>query len=388
MKKMTKSLFCTAFITTMLISSSNIFSQESFTIDGDESLIDFIGENSALYMTVQDFTLKNISPEVAEAQVHMLSSCISTIKGTAMWDNVGYSTTENFFNTIKCEGSIIDRNCDKLANPNGFENYTIINGDFILENCPNMPTGYGDGWEQHAFTKITKVEGDFRLINVGRIGDASIKVLKEVGGDFEISQCDNMFWDFKGGLSLETVGGDFIINNNAAFENLKGLEGIRKIGGDISIVDNNSTLGAYTPDWEDGTFSNAKGFCLLATWKQNNVFSTDAKVTLRKKGDEQYIDIDKLVPCGDEHDDDYYLGISSTTADQALVITTINGCISISAPWESYNIEIYDMSGCQVYKTIAFERNYICNEINLQPGAYAVRVGGNKVSIGRLIIVK
>lgn len=56
MKKMTKSLFCTAFITTMLISSSNIFSQESFTIDGDESLIDFIGENSALYMTVQDFT--------------------------------------------------------------------------------------------------------------------------------------------------------------------------------------------------------------------------------------------------------------------------------------------------------------------------------------------
>ena len=94
---MTKSLFCTAFITTMLISSSNIFSQESFTIDGDESLIDFIGENSALYMTVQDFTLKNISPEVAEAQVHMLSSCISTIKGTAMWENVGYSTTENFF---------------------------------------------------------------------------------------------------------------------------------------------------------------------------------------------------------------------------------------------------------------------------------------------------
>ena len=72
MKKMTKSLFCTAFITTMLISSSNIFSQESFTIDGDESLIDFIGENSALYMTVQDFTLKNISPEVAEAQVHLL----------------------------------------------------------------------------------------------------------------------------------------------------------------------------------------------------------------------------------------------------------------------------------------------------------------------------
>ena len=86
MKKMTKCLFSTAFITTMLLSSSNTFSQESFTIDGDESLIDFIGENSALYMTVQDFTLKNISPEVAEAQVHMLSSCISTIKGTAMWD--------------------------------------------------------------------------------------------------------------------------------------------------------------------------------------------------------------------------------------------------------------------------------------------------------------
>ena len=57
MKKTTKSLFSTTLITIMFLSSSNTFSQESFTIDGDESLIDFIGENSALYMTVQDFTL-------------------------------------------------------------------------------------------------------------------------------------------------------------------------------------------------------------------------------------------------------------------------------------------------------------------------------------------
>ena len=357
----------------------------SYYIDGDEELDAFLTEKTYGYEIVNNLTLKNIS----NRNLDQVQYCVSIIKGTTLWDNISsVQTTENFFNKILCQGSIIIKNCLNLTNPNGFKSYTTINGDFILENCPNLVTGFGEGWENDAFTHITKVSGNFRLINVGRISGLSIKVLKEVGGDFEISGCNTMFWDFKAGISLETVSGDFIINNNAVFENLKGLEGIRKIGGDISIVDNNSTLGAYTPDWEDGTFSNAKGFCLLATWKQNNVFSTDAKVTLRKKGDEQYIDIDKLVPCGDEHDDDYYLGISSTTADQALVITTINGCISISAPWESYNIEIYDMSGCQVYKTIAFERNYICNEINLQLGAYAVRVGGNKVSIGRLIIVK
>ena len=388
MKKMTQNLFGVTLLTVMLGFSSNVFSQENVIIDGDQALKDYIAANPDAHKTVQDFTLKNISPEVSQSYVHLLSGCVSTINGTAMWDKVQYSTTENFFNTIACKGSIIVQNCDSVSNPNGFSGYTVINGDFILKNCPKLITGFGEGWEKDAFTHITKVTGDFRLINIGRISGLSIGALKEVGGDFEISGCNTMFWDFKAGIKLETIGGDFILNNNAVFENLMGIENIKSIGGNISIVDNAGVLGAYSPDWENGTFSNAKGFCLLATWKQNNVFSPTAKVTLKQNGNDKYVDVNKLVPCGETHDDDYYLGISSAKADQELVITLVNGNITISAPWEMYKVEVYDMSGSLVYKTVATEKIYVCNDLNLQPGAYAVRVGGANVSVGRLIIVK
>ena len=388
MKKMTRNLFGTTLFIIMLGSPSNVFSQESFVIDGDNELKAFKATYAEKHMTVQDFTLKNISQEVADAELHNINSCVSTVKGTAMWDNVGYTTTENFFNNINCAGSIVVKNCNNLGNPNGFKDYTVINGDFIIENCPNMPTGFGDGWENAAFCFITKVTGDFRLINVGRISHNSIKSLKEVGGDFEISGCNTMFWDFRSGIPLETVGGDFILNNNAVFENLKGLEGIKSIGGNISIVDNATILGAYTPNWEDGSFSIAKGFCLLATWKQNNVFPANAKVTLRQGGNDRYVNIDKLVPCGEDHDDDYYLGISETKADQELSVSVNNGNITISTSWDSYAIEIYDMSGSLVYKTTATEKIFVCSNLKLQPGTYAVRVGGSNVSIGRLVIIK
>ncbi|BCI63795.1 T9SS type A sorting domain-containing protein [Coprobacter secundus] len=275
MKKMTRNLFSTTLFVVMLGSSSNVFSQESFVIDGDDELKTFKATYAERHMTVQDFTLKNISKDVATSEIHNINGCVSTIKGTVTWENVGYTTTENFFNNINCEGSIIIRNCPEVNNPNGFQDYTTINGDFIIENCPSMRTGHG-GWQDAAIHNLTKITGDFKLINIGGVSGTGLRNLKEVGGDFEISGLAQEFWDLRG-MPLESIGGSLTLTNNALFENLVGFENLTSIGGDVTIFDN-PKLPNNSGTWDNS--STFFGYDLVAKLIATNVIKTTASFKL------------------------------------------------------------------------------------------------------------
>ena len=125
------------------------------------------------------------------------------------------------------------------------------------------------------------------------------------------------------------------------------------------------------------------GLCLVKDWKKRGIVNSGATIELMRG--ENVINVDELPDCGDGW-------ITAQEIEKAeanvIVYQTSDKAIFISTPWDNYNVAIYDISGSLVYQITATENIQICHNLNLQPGAYAVRVGGANVSIGRLIVIK
>ncbi len=257
---------------------------KSYEINGLSELEAFVSAVPVEKETVVDLTISG--SDITNDMMSRVQNRVAAITGTVTWDGVGVETTENFFNVIDCQGSIILRNCLNLGNPNGFVGYTEIKGDFIIENCPNLATPGAAGWGDVAWSSLEHVGGTVRLQGVmTQLGGPTFKRLQTVGGNFEIIECSDAFWDFKN-MPLASVGGSIIIMNNPNFENLVGLDQLTFIGGDVMIVDNPKV--PITSDW-------AVGYCLLRDYLTRGILSPEATITIGTT--ENPIDIATVPSC-------------------------------------------------------------------------------------------
>lgn len=259
---------------------------QNYVLNGKSMVEAFINGAAAEKETVNDLTISGA--DVTDDLLSRIQNRVGTIQGTVTWDGVAATTTVNFFEKIECRGGIVIRNCENLGNPNGFEGYTEIQGDFIIENCPNLATPGSPGWAEHGWYFLEHVGGTFRLMGVKQQmgADNTFHSLKSVGGNFEIVECSDAFWNFTG-MPLTSIGGSLIVTGNKNLESLEGLEKLTRIGGDVMIFDNPKAP-RQSSSWQ-------VGMCIFKHYKDTGVIAPQATITLGTT--EQSIDVDELTPC-------------------------------------------------------------------------------------------
>jgi hypothetical protein len=241
--------------------------------------------------TLNDLTLKGI--DITDDVLKTLATKFKVIKGTVTLEKTSVTTTEGFFDVIKCLGGIVFK--DNLSNggvlnAQGFKAYTNIGGDLIIDNTPGLAH-----WGQNTcFAQVVTVTGDVRLIK-SQMASNAFTSLTTVGGDFEIRDCNaNAWWNMSEGV-LKTIGGDFIYVGNDHINGLSGLQSITHIGGNVTIgrlgTDNNS-IGVVP----DQSLPGRPGWCLIKSWIQDGIVSPTATITLTSvTGDP--VDLTNIIAC-------------------------------------------------------------------------------------------
>lgn len=258
----------------------------SLEFNGETELVAFVQSNPGFKETVIDLTIRG--NDITQESLSRLSARIEAVSGDLLWEGFGDGvvTTEGFFDAIECRGSITLRNCSAVSNPNGFEPYERIGGDFIIENCPSLITAAGPGWNDHAWSFIKTVEGSVRLIGMRtQMGGAMFARLETVGGDFELTDTEGSFWDLNG-MDIKTIGGDLIIRNHGAFENFIGLDKLEYIGGGVTVLDNPNI--PHQADWR-------LGYCFIRYLRDTGVIQPYATITIGMS--DGLVDIESLTPC-------------------------------------------------------------------------------------------
>lgn len=245
--------------------------------------------------------LKITGMDITDAVIGTIKTKLKAVKGTVTVEGTAITTTETFFNSVACLGSIVLRNNAELVNPQGFKDYKHINGDLIIENCPKLaywgfPTGAA------SFSGVTRIEGSLRINPAAAMGDggAGFTSLSYVGGDFEISgdKTKGDMWNmdtwYQVGGGIKHIGGNLIYRNHYKVNGLGGLQAIEYIGGDVYILDNGGPDGLVPLTTTGGQI----GFCIVKEWVNSGVLKkADPVIQLRAKAGDPFIDISNLATC-------------------------------------------------------------------------------------------
>lgn len=243
--------------------------------------------------------------DVDDAVLASLASKISAVRGTLTFDGIGSENTDGWINTnqfissVDCQGSIIFRNISNTINPNGFTGYTKINGDFIIDNCPNFAIA---DWV-HDLENISEVVGDFVINSGKKLAGSVFNGLRKVGGNFELSNITEV-WSLKNGMQIEQIGGDLVIKDNPALWSLHGFEKLIHIGGDVVITGNNPKMPEESRN-VDG--DDCIGLCLIKDLLNMGVISADATITLTTGEDDHTVDIETLQSCNPDRTSQSYV---------------------------------------------------------------------------------
>lgn len=232
--------------------------------------------------------------DVTTAELTSLSMKISEIRGTLTLDGVGsedesaWLDTNNLLLRSNCMGGIVLRNIKNIVNPNGFKDFRIVNGDLIIDNCPKLVV---DDWILGSgLDVIEEVSGDFVVRGLDKLHGYSLRGLKKVGGNFEISGVEGV-WRLDGGLSVERIGGDLVLQDNKNLKSLHGFEHLMHIGGNVVIFGNGGIPLSNEPVGGEDCI----GYCLIKDLKDMGAIGPDASIRLGSAGNE--INVDDLQSC-------------------------------------------------------------------------------------------
>lgn len=217
---------------------------------------------------------------------------VKVVQGDIHILNTSLPTTEGFFDQVKFNGSVVLKNNSSLNNPNGFKNVTVIKGDLVLEDLPQLPFN----WAPDAFTKIDSIYGDVIIRNCPQFidGGLGLKSLVYVGGDFEVhasGNAGNKLWNFTTmSPGLDHIGGNLIIEKNEFINSLGGLDRLSFIGGDSIIIRDNGGIAN-----ESG--GNGPGFCRIKEYFEDGVIQNPNAVIILKRNGEDPVDFSTLGRC-------------------------------------------------------------------------------------------
>ena len=250
---------------------------QSYVLEGAEEVNTFCELLPTPKEEVVDITISGT--DVTDEILAKISARVGAVSGNVVWDNVGATATAGFFDAITCNGGITLSNCASLESLSGFDAYTAVGGDLVIENCASLGQG---------FAALESVGGSFRLENTtARIGEgASFAALKTVGGDFSIIDCGETVTSFKG-ATLQTVEGSINITGNASLTSLAGLDALTRVGGDVIITDNGDI-----PTITDET---NVGYCIIQEYRNMSIVSSTANVRLGSS--DNTIDLSTLPTC-------------------------------------------------------------------------------------------
>lgn len=268
---------------------------KSYVLDGKAEVEAFAAGKGDEKETVRDLTIKgrDVSHEIARK----IMERVSVVEGTFALDGCGtenegdWFDTEGFLNGIELKGSLVFRNIVNIVNPSALKYYEKINGDLVIENCPNFVLA---DWSR-VFENIGEVGGNFVMkgCRPSSFDGNFLKALKRVGGNFDFE--DNKgIWSFKnkGDIELEYIGGDLILAGNENLWSLLGFERLTHLGGNVVVFNNNPKF-PITNGNVDG--EDCIGYCILKDYSVSGVLSSTAAVKLGS--DSEPVDFASLKGC-------------------------------------------------------------------------------------------
>ncbi|MCF8346059.1 MAG: hypothetical protein K9G38_02515 [Bacteroidales bacterium] len=189
--------------------------------------------------TIGNLTLGGPGSDIDYVTNIQASGGLERVKGVLAIDNIKDQVLFNngalLGTLIKCDSSIIIKNCPNLNNANSFDfsSQPVINGDLVLENLPALPFNWtGTG----GIRAITEIKGDF-IVKDCDFNAFSLASLTTIGGDLHIEGAKGSFWDFHEAYVLDQVGGSIHLINNQVFNSFLGLEHFATVSGDLIIKD-------------------------------------------------------------------------------------------------------------------------------------------------------
>lgn len=335
MKRITYFLFAGAMLCSM-----TALAQDDVTIDGYDQFIEFRDTYTGTPIEVNNLTIKNVvvTPETAgfegyatdveamNALFATLPEALSVVNGTLTLENMKLGDL-HWFPNIEFKGGFHFKDLPELVWIQGFsgageeaesENWptrTVVNGDFIIENCPQIAFPEIDGWRSTLwFGGFERVEGDFIIDTFdGELTYNTAANLEYVGGDFvlrnPVRMNDKQSWEM-GFRSLKTVGGNLEVDGNMAHRIVKDSVGndvqdyiawwsltflgaLESVGGDVRIVN--------IPNMQiAGQGEYPFGFCTVKYLAELGVFDVCKKIEIGfTEPYGELINLDEIGSCPD-----------------------------------------------------------------------------------------
>lgn len=298
MKKICSSIFRVLVIPYVMCGF--VAAQNSYTLNGLSELKEFTA--GSVEETVENLTL--IEPEgsemIPESEILKLTDRVKKITGTLTMEGLSQlTTTTGLIDVIDCsEAGFVFRDCPVLSDMDAFadeDKFSVIHGDFIIENCPQVMTGAATAHLDKSFSKIREVQGDLKLTNITTAMNKPQKIfpyLEKVEGDFVVDGCSRLYYFTNGdnteNMPLTYIGGDLVLTNNRSLQRLNGFGSLKHLGGNVSILDN----GAIPEEPSD---DNVIGFCKIKYYEMAGILNEEATVQLGRST--SLIDFNSLSPC-------------------------------------------------------------------------------------------
>lgn len=250
---------------------------QSYDIKGADELAEFCAFVPNPKEEVVDLSISG--DDITDDMLAKVKDRVSTVLGDIVWNNVGATSTEGFFDRIECRKGITIKDCRSLVALSGLDAYTSLAGGLVISGCPVLGQG---------FNALETVSGSLKLEDTGvMFGEGkSFAALTSVGGNFEVVDCSDGFTSFRG-ASLSAIGGDINITGNTGLTSLEGIDRLTSIGGNVIIMDNGAI-----PVVSDGS---SVGFCIVREYINKNIISSTA--TIRLGTSAQPVDISGLPSC-------------------------------------------------------------------------------------------
>ena len=313
----------------LIFAGNNALVAQSHTLNGLSELQAFTATTGT--ETVQDLTIIEIAgTAIPEAEIFKVANRVGKITGTLTLQGLtALTTTIGLIDKINCaDAGFVFKDCPNLVDMDAFstKNLTVINGDFIIENCPKVATGGATAYLDKSFSNIKEVKGDFKLIGITAAISKQEKILpklERVEGDFVIQGCTRIYYftnsDNSADMPLKYIGGDLILKNNAALQRLNGFGTLKHIGGDVIILDNSGIPNGATDD-------TTIGFCKIRYYQMAGIIKNDADVQVGKTG--TLVDLSKITPCPYELAEDIDGTFTAVPANKFLSSIGVNTSIN------------------------------------------------------------
>ena len=268
-----------------------IASDGDYVLDGKTGVKSFSDYNKDK-ISVNNLTVRGEG--VANDELTMLAEVIEEVTGTVTFDGIGgngWLTIANFIGKVPCKNIVVKNIIGTIEFKNW--NCTKFDGSLHLENIGDLAAA---DWTagQGGLDILEEVTGDLTVKNVKKMGAYTFINLKKVGGNLTIVQAigtsDNLAEDMSAqGLSLESVGGDLVLENNP-FITLAGFDQLTSIGGNVVLKNNNSIPLASN--------ARAVGYCHIKDYMTAGVISPSATVSIIVNNEE--VNVAELKGCAEQ----------------------------------------------------------------------------------------